>query len=450
VFWKDKSGNFGVVTALLVVPLFACAGLAVDFSKAMVSKAELQSAADSAVLSAVSMAKTSNETMKAELTKVFKGNLSPALAGSASVEDINISADNYITINAQSSIPLTLGAFFFKDSWQLKVAAQAVRSDYQKVEIAMVLDNTYSMTGQKLTNLKAAANALLDVFEKSKNQNVRFALVPFSRYVNVGTANRNQLWLTVPDDYSTTKNTCTTSKPVVSKSGCKTVTTTGTNDGVQTTSTREQCDSYTYGEPVTSCSDKTSTYTWTGCVGSRNSPLDVNDTEPTLRYTGLLNTSCGSAVVPLTTNYSTLRTAISKMVANNETYIPAGVLWGWNMLSPTQPFTEGEPKATGINKFLIIMTDGTNTLSPNKSNYMLHTGTDTAKADSLMTTVCSNAKNAGLTIYTVAVGVTGSTAEGLATCANDSSKAFSIEDSAKLVEVFKKIAGQILTPRLTM
>jgi len=450
VFWKDKSGNFGVVTALLVVPLFACAGLAVDFSKAMVSKAELQSAADSAVLSAVSMAKTSNETMKAELTKVFKGNLSPALAGSATVEDINISADNYITINAQSSIPLTLGAFFFKDSWQLKVAAQAVRSDYQKVEIAMVLDNTYSMTGQKLTNLKAAANALLDVFEKSKNQNVRFALVPFSRYVNVGTANRNQLWLTVPDDYSTTKNTCTTSKPVVSKSGCKTVTTTGTNDGVQTTSTKEQCDSYTYGEPVTSCSDKTSTYTWTGCVGSRNSPLDVNDTEPTLRYTGLLNTSCGSAVVPLTTNYSTLRTAISKMVANNETYIPAGVLWGWNMLSPTQPFTEGEPKATGINKFLIIMTDGTNTLSPNKSNYMLHTGTDTAKADSLMTTVCSNAKNAGLTIYTVAVGVTGSTAEGLATCANDSSKAFSIEDSAKLVEVFKKIAGQILTPRLTM
>jgi Flp pilus assembly protein TadG len=450
LFWKDKSGNFGVVTALLAVTLFACAGLAVDFSKAMVSKAELQSAADSAVLSAVSMPKSSNETMKAELTKVFKGNLSPALAGSASVEDINISADNYITINAQSSIPLTLGAFFFKDSWQLKVAAQAVRSDYQKVEVAMVLDNTYSMTGQKLTNLKAAANALLDVFEKSKNANVRFALVPFSRYVNVGTANRNQLWLTVPDDYSTTKNTCTTSKPVVSKSGCKTVTTTGTNDGVKTTSTKEQCDSYTYGEPVTSCSDKTSTYTWTGCVGSRNSPLDVNDTEPTLRYTGLLNTSCGSAVVPLTTNYSTLRTAISKMVANNETYIPAGVLWGWNMLSPTQPFTEGEPKATGINKFLIIMTDGTNTLSPNKSNYMLHTGTDTAKADNLMTTVCSNAKKAGLTIYTVAVGVSGSTAEGLATCANDSSKAFNIEDSAKLVEVFKKIAGQILTPRLTM
>lgn len=86
MFWKDKSGNFGVVTALLAVPLFACAGLAVDFSKAMVSKAELQSAADSAVLSAVSMPKSSNETMKAELTKVFKGNLSPALAGSASVE----------------------------------------------------------------------------------------------------------------------------------------------------------------------------------------------------------------------------------------------------------------------------------------------------------------------------------------------------------------------------
>jgi Flp pilus assembly protein TadG len=450
MFWKDRSGNFGVMTALLVVPLFACAGLAVDFAHAITSKAELQSAADSAVLSAVSMSKTSNEVMKAELTKVFKGNLKPGLASSAAIENIDVSTNNYITMNAKSEIPLTLGAFFFKSTCELKVVAQAVRSDYQKVEIAMVLDNTYSMTGQKLTNLKAAANALLDVFEKAKNPNVRFALVPFSRYVNVGVANRNQLWLTVPDDYSTTKNTCTTSKPVVSKSGCKTVTTTSTNDGVQTTSTKEQCDSYTYGEPVTTCGDKTSTYTWTGCVGSRNSPLDVNDTEPTLRYTGLLNTSCGSALVPLTTNYTTLRTAISKMVANNETYIPAGILWGWNALSSAQPFIEGEVKANGITKFLIVMTDGTNTLSPNKSNYMLHTGTDTAKADNLMTTVCSNAKNVGLAIFTVAVGVTGSTADGLATCASDTSKAYNIEDSAKLVEVFKKIAGQILTPRLTM
>jgi Flp pilus assembly protein TadG len=69
MFWKDRSGNFGVMTALLVAPLFACAGLAVDFAHAITSKAELQSAADSAVLSAVSMSKTSNEVMKAELTK---------------------------------------------------------------------------------------------------------------------------------------------------------------------------------------------------------------------------------------------------------------------------------------------------------------------------------------------------------------------------------------------
>jgi len=62
----------------------------------------------------------------------------------------------------------------------------------------------------------------------------------------------------------------------------------------------------------------------------------------------------------------------------------------------------------------------------------------------------TNAKTAGLTIFTVAVGVTGSTAAGLAECASDKSKAYSIEDSAKLVDVFKTIAGQIMTPRLTM
>ncbi len=450
MFWQDESGNFAISTAILAVPLIAAAGLGVDFTMAVSRKVELQQAADAAVLAAASMPSTTAEKMKAQATEAFKGNLRPDLAAYAAIDGISVSSDNHVTLDAHTRVPLTIGKILFEDDLKVSVSAQSVRSDYQKVEVAMVLDNTYSMSGQKLTDLKSAANALLNVFEKTKNTNVRFSLVPFSRYVNVGTANRNQPWISVPDDSSTTKNTCTTSKPVVSKSGCKMVPTSSTNDGVTTTGQKEQCDSYTYGEPETKCSDKPTTYTWSGCVGSRNSPLDVQDTQPTTRYTGLQNTSCGSAVVPLTNNYTTLRTAISKMVANNETYIPAGILWGWNTLSSQMPFEEAADKGNGLSKFLIVMTDGTNTLSPSKSNYLLHTGTDTAKADTLMTAVCTNAKGAGLTIFTVAVGVTGSTADGLAECASDKSKAYSIEDSAKLVDVFKTIAGQIMTPRLTM
>ncbi|MET3858205.1 pilus assembly protein TadG-related protein [Rhizobium sp. OAE497] len=448
--WKDKSGNFAVMTAIVAVPLIGAAGMATDFSMALSRKADLQAAADAAVLAAASMPSTSVDNMKIEATRVFIANLSGDLAKSASVDDLQVSASNYITLNARTRVPLTIGQILFQDNLEVAVSAQSVRSGYQKIEVSMVLDNTGSMSGQKLTDLKAAANSLLKVFETASNVNARFSLVPFSRYVNVGTENRGQPWLSVPNDTSEVRNTCTTSKKLLSKSGCKMVPTTTTNDGVTTTGQKEQCDSYTYDEPVTTCSDKTFNYTWNGCVGSRPSPLDVNDVQPATKYTGLQNTTCGSVVMPLTNNYTSLRMAISKMAAKDETYIPAGILWGWNTLSSQMPMEEALPKGNGLSKFIVLMTDGANTLSPNKSNYLQHTGTDAAKANALMSSVCTNAKAAGITIFTVAVGVTGPTAAGLASCASDSSKAYAMEDSAKLVDVFKTIAGQIITPRLTM
>lgn len=57
-FWKDRSGNFGILTALMVVPIFGSAGVALDISQAMAVKSDLQQAADAAVLSSV--AKMSN------------------------------------------------------------------------------------------------------------------------------------------------------------------------------------------------------------------------------------------------------------------------------------------------------------------------------------------------------------------------------------------------------
>lgn len=449
MFWGDRAGNISITFAVMLVPLLAVVGMGVDLSVAMSRRAELQGAADAGVLAAASLPTSDKDAMKKEVAKTFKANLRADLVGSAVVDSLTVSTDNFITMTVSSQVPLTIGRIAFGKTVEIKATAQAVRGDYQKAEIAMVLDNTYSMTGQKLTDLKSAANALLDVFQKANNPNVRLSLVPFSRYVNVGLGNRGKPWLSVQDDYSTTKNVCTTSRPVTSKSGCRTVTTTGSNDGVQTTSTREQCDSYTYGEPVTTCKNQTTDYKWSGCVGSRASPLDVSDTAPTNKYTGLLATSCGSALMPLTSNYAALRTAVSKMVANNETYIPAGILWGWNTLSVEEPLNEAAPKGADVTKYLIVMTDGANTLSPNKSNYTLHTGTDAAKADQLMGNVCGNAKMAGITIFTVAVGVSPSASSALSACASDGSKAYTVEQSSKLVDIFRQIASQIMTPRLT-
>lgn len=58
----------------------------------------------------------------------------------------------------------------------------------------MVLDNTGSMAGAKIAALKKAAKELvtnLSATVVSADQ-VKFSLVPFGRYVNIGLANHNQ------------------------------------------------------------------------------------------------------------------------------------------------------------------------------------------------------------------------------------------------------------------
>jgi hypothetical protein len=51
---KDKSGNFGILGAVAIVPILGMAGMAIDFTRAMQLRSELQNAADAAVVGALS------------------------------------------------------------------------------------------------------------------------------------------------------------------------------------------------------------------------------------------------------------------------------------------------------------------------------------------------------------------------------------------------------------
>lgn len=448
---RCQSGNFAVLTAVMAVPLLLMTGVAIDYHTASTQRSQLQEAADAAVLYAASSGETDPAKLQAMAEKAFHGNIPSSLAGSARVDHFEVTPDHHVSITVSAKAFILLTRLIKPEGLDISVLSQALAGSDDKIEVALVLDNTYSMYGQKLTDLKSASNSLVKIFEnvdKTKNK-VKIAVVPFSRYVNVGTSYRGSAWLNVPDDYSTTQNVCTTSKPVISQSGCTTTTKTGYNDGVPYTYKSTSCTSVVYGEPVKTCADKTSTYKWSGCVGSRKSPFDVVDTTGDEKYTGLLNTSCGAALLPLSNNYTSIRAAITAMVANNETYIAPGILWGWNVLSSTQPFPEGLAYNTGVKKFIILMTDGTNTVSP---SYPAHNGSSVSKSDGLMATVCANVKAKDITVYTVAVGIdaASSTATELAKCASAPDKAVLVQDSSKLTSTFEAIASQIVASRLTM
>lgn len=447
-FAANRSGNFGMIAALVSIPLFGAAALTVDYVNAAAHKSNIQNAVDAAVLAAASSKKTTEKELRVVAENVLLANLNADARDSISINDFELNADGQVTMSVGGSLPSKFARIFQLKQLDVAVTAQAQRAGGQSLEIALVLDNTYSMVGQKLADLKVATEELIKTFENQDDLDVKIALVPFSRYVNVGTKYRNESWIDVDPDTSTTQNVCYKRKPVTGKSGCRTETTTGMNDGIPTTGTREVCTSYTYGPEETVCSDRTTNIRWYGCVGSRNAPLDITDTRPDRRIPGLMNQSCSASLMTLTDDYTTIRKAISSMSARYETYIPAGIMWGWRVLSPQSPFSEGKAYSKDVRKFMIVMTDGSNTLSP---SYPYHNGKDGTYADKLMIKACENAKTEGIEIFTVGVDVpNASTRDGLVACASQANNAIAITDSTKLGKTFQDIAAEILAVRLTM
>ena len=81
------------------------------------------------------------------------------------------------------------------------------------------------------------------------------------------------------------------------------------------------------------------------------------------------NWGCPRPIVPLTNDKSVIDTAIDGMLSyySTGTFIPTGLVWGWHVLSPTEPFTEGiqpdDPNYARTTKAVLLFTDGANVVS---------------------------------------------------------------------------------------
>jgi hypothetical protein len=182
------------------------------------------------------------------------------------------------------------------------------------------------------------------------------------------------------------------------------------------------------------------------------------------------NYNCTSApLLDLTTYKEDVISALDGMVANGFTNIGEGLMWGWRLLSPAPPFTQGRPWNEPRNqKVIVLMTDGENTYSRYSGNHnwtfygafgyaakgrLGATNTSTAIINQMNTktrTACTNAKANGIIVYTVAFRLESnpSTRALLAECATDSSKAFTASDGAALYNTFQAIGREIAQLRV--
>jgi len=157
---RDRSGNFGVMTALMLVPLIGVGGLAIDISNALMVRSTLQAAADAAAIAAV--AETSAGVMQAmqmksdgQLTaaiedakKVFIGHAKMSEEYQLQNFDVDVvktGTQLKAVFTFDAKVPTTLARVLGQKDVTVAGRAEAVFQTDTFRDFYLLLDNTPSM-----------------------------------------------------------------------------------------------------------------------------------------------------------------------------------------------------------------------------------------------------------------------------------------------------------------
>lgn len=502
---RDESGAAAIIFAVALVLLAPLTLGVFDLYIGANQKQKLQDALDAAALFA---ARSSAQTQK-EINEVgqraLKANLS-SFPGSALITSSFVLDGPKVVASAEMT-PMAVATGFFQHG-NVKAGAEVLRA-MDRLEIALVLDNTGSMAGTKMSTLKSAAKDLVDKLEAAGKRStasdpIQISLVPFSSTVrvaeDVSVKNYNTSTRTGPGI-----PTWLDSRALGHNESAKS----GAGGDIFSTANTDRF------AVLKSMKDD---QVWGGCVESRRQPFDVQDTAPYAAnvdsyfvpyfapdepdnpkgfandyikdktnggvwerqgYVGKYDNAKPSGggpnrgcdlepIMPLTTDMNALKSAIDSMNANGNTNIPMGLVWGWHTLSPNAPLADGVAYGTkNHRKIIILMTDGDNVASTgNKDNQSQYSGLGyiwqgllgiragsgnkrTSVMNDRLALLCENIKKKDIVLYTVRVEVKSGSSSLLKNCATDPEKFFDVQNVSQLGAAFDAIAGSIDNLRLT-
>lgn len=478
-FLAERRGAYSIILAICAIPLFLSVGLGVDYARYLRAQAHLQRMADAASLAMAASRAPDEDALRKVGNDYIAANYNANEVDNVKVASLKGTTEK-VDLTLEGSIPTTFMALGHIDTLDVKANSLAIRAISGSVEVALVLDNTKSMEDDnKIGTLKAAARDLVTNLFSDSDGGVRVGLVPYADNINVGTANRNASWLSIPAEYVVQPAPRTCQDVTVTRNGAclrsESYSCTRTVDGVVK---EQQCNRCVERAPSTTTVEHQCTgggspvaHSWKGCIGSRLSgtSLVLDDQSPSIPYPGFLNSgnnkSCLSEITPLTDNQSTVQAAIAGMTTSSpgygaDTYIPAGMIWGVNMLSPAAPLTDGaayDPKNQDPRKVIVLMTDGLNSRmvvrnGSNKGGYQniptVGQTLDAAKSAQVnkdTETACNYAKSKNVEIFSIAFMVDDGAAKiMLQDCATDAHHYYDATDSAAMLAAFQDI-GQSLT-----
>lgn len=420
---RREDGAIAVQMAFLALPLAVLAFGMVDVNRASVAKKDLQDALDAATLIAGRSLAVSQADVQTIGANALAGQLSNRTDATLVSSAFTL---NNGTISSTARVTLTpiVANLWLGGDMQVSASSQIFRS-MSKVEVALVLDNTGSMAGTKLTNLKAAANDFIDQLSaaaarSTETNPVRIGIVPFSNAVRLSST-RTELngfqtaaWMDAAgaapaskqifngdavnrfDLFSTLNQPwagCVESRaaPYDVQETAPSASTPATlytpffypdaaDDTKKSPNTAYDSNSYIIDSALYTNVGKAAINTANTNTGGLldNSNLSTADKQKIVvqgdksKYTKAItvagpNQGCTMQPISrLSTDWVALKAKVNAMNAVGETHIPLGLAWGWNVLSPGGPFANGVPYSTPkTTKIAVLMTDGENTYNNN-------------------------------------------------------------------------------------
>lgn len=448
-FVKDQGGNVAMMWALLGAVLVGLMGVTVDFTRAQALRAQMQNAADGAALVAE---RTSNLSME-QRTAAARAFFDAEMGGAGATADftvVQVGTGGH-RVEVAMPLPLSLARIVRDQDWTVRVASEAQANASPPIEVALVLDNTGSMSND-MQALRDAAEDLTDQLLSLDGDTVHVALVPFVAQVNIGNNQAHMAWMDEAGQApyngelledrtiaNRARNT-TTGSSNYTGSNCEAISTlpfTGYTGPYRLTWVRNGSRCYAFtpeGINYFTLLSMMPNTSWGGCVEARPEPYDIRDDAPNpanpstmfvpffwldttdgysnsyltdnagdvtgatmssatsnsattqqqrearmfnvFKYRGQNasldttppdtrgpNRGCPTPIVPLTTSRSTVVNAVRDMRhwSGGGTNQAEGLAWGWRVLSPGEPFSQGRPYGDDVRKVIVLMSDGENT-----------------------------------------------------------------------------------------
>ncbi|MCQ0988117.1 VWA domain-containing protein [Jiella marina] len=215
-FKADRGGNFAIMAGLAAIPLVLVIGGGVDYSNAWRTKAEVQAAADAAVLVAAKYVGTDAAERERLADMYFAANVSDDVTIDTSGTNVTI-VNNQYHYNVDFSVETPFLNLMSVSSLDMAVEAVSAHANIP-LDIALVLDSSGSMAwDNRMTELKAAVKLFLDSFNTG-DATVQVALIPFDTQVKLDTVTMATYAGDVANPYATTD--CTTISDPTDKAAC--------------------------------------------------------------------------------------------------------------------------------------------------------------------------------------------------------------------------------------